>query len=135
MNPRGSGQSYGPSSADAYQLELDQAVGSPGSMGGPRVEYAQPAQTGSVNADPAECAGDCTEFNDAHVVLDALGAGDRHQPLADRIRAFIGHAAGERAAAALNPDFGAALARYHLERSGHPEACPCNPCRQARLIR
>jgi hypothetical protein len=106
---------------DTRQLDLGQAF---------RNGQAAPA-----GEESSEVEHRCLELEEAHDLLDALGAGDRGQTVADRLRDFIERAAGQRVAATLNPEFGKALARFHLEHSGHSDMCSCNPCRQARQLR
>jgi hypothetical protein len=135
VNSKGSRRITRPSAADGCQLELGHAIKGAGRRKMPAAE--SPTRTasrrdGETESPDTDAAGG---LDGAHVVLDALGAGSRDETVAERLRGFVTRAAGERAAAALDPDFGTALARYHLQHSGHPDGCPCNPCRQARVMR
>ena len=75
------------------------------------------------------------EIEEAHKILDTLMSGSRNEPLEDRLRQFLTKAAGDRVACLVNTNVGRTLATYHLKHSGHPENCPCNPCRDARRLK
>lgn len=117
------------SNRDANRQELEDAI---------KVATAQKARTEAKTREqpPSRSEyGTEEELEEAHDVFDALMAGSREELLADRLRHFVALGAGARVACLLNVDAGKALARFHLERSGHPENCPCNPCRDARRLR
>ena len=74
------------------------------------------------------------ELENAHGMLDALGAGEPEDCVGDRLIDWVRVCVGVRAAELLDGTLVRALARHHIATSQHDVSCPCTPCRAARIL-